>query len=474
MTSTLDTTPALVSDRRLTVISVVLLLGTITTILDTTIVNVALDHLHIVFHASVASTQWISSGYLLALAGVIPLSGWATERFGAKRVWTFAVAAFLLGSVLCGLSWNLPSLIGFRVLQGIGGGLVLPLTVTILTQTAGPARLSRAISTIAIPGQLAPILGPVIGGALVSSVSWRWLFFVNVPLCLAALILAPRLLPAGEPKAGHPFDLIGFLLLTPGLVGLAWGISAAGRDGGFASVSAWLPTIAGAGLVAGFALWSVRSRGIPLVDVRPFARRSFGLSSVITFLAGFSSYAIMFLLPLFYQQLRGDSTLQTGLLLIPQGLGTITFMLLNRRIAGRIPTKWIVASGALLTLLGALPFAFAGATGHDVLLLVAQFVIGFGTGAIVMTIMTLAFSGLARAEIPRAGAAFSVVQRVGAPFGVTVVAVLLEGAIGRAGAGSQALAGAFGQTFWWVLAFGVVPLVLSLLLPRDPKPAATS
>ncbi|BDZ48994.1 MFS transporter [Frondihabitans sucicola] len=400
MTSTLETTPALVSDRRLTVISVVLLLGTITTILDTTIVNVALDHLHVVFHASVASTQWISSGYLLALAGVIPLSGWATERFGAKAVWTTAVGAFLLGSVLCGLSWNLPSLIGFRVLQGIGGGLVLPLTVTILTQTAGPARLGRAIGTIAIPGQLAPILGPVIGGALVSSVSWRWLFFVNVPLCLAALILAPRLLPAGEPKRGHPFDAIGFVLLTPGLVALAWGISAAGRDGGFSAVGSWLPTIAGAVLVAAFAVWSLRSKGIPLLDVRPFARRSFGLSSVITFVGGFSSYAVMFLLPLFYQQLRGDSTLQTGLLLIPQGLGTVTFMLLNRTIAGRVPTKWIVATGSLLIMLGAVPFAVVGASGHDVLLLASQYVIGFGSGAILMTIMTLAFSGLGRSEIP--------------------------------------------------------------------------
>jgi EmrB/QacA subfamily drug resistance transporter len=473
MTTTLDSTPALVSDRRLTLISVVLLLGTITSILDTTIVNIALDHLHVVFHASVASTQWISSGYLLALAGVIPLSGWATERFGAKRVWTTAVALFLVGSVLCGLSWNLPSLIGFRVLQGVGGGLVLPLTVTILTQSAGPARLSKAISTIAISGQLAPILGPVIGGALISSVSWRWLFFVNVPLCLAALILAPRFLPQGEPKRGHPFDVVGFLLLTPGLVALAWGISAAGRDGGFSRVESWLPTVAGAVFVLVFAVWSLRSTGTPLVDVRPFARPSFGLSSVITFVGGFSSYAIMFLLPLVYQELRGDTTFQTGLLLIPQGLGTVTFMLLNKRITRVVPTKWIVASGALLTMLGALPFAFVGATGYDVLLLAAQYVIGFGAGAILLTIMTLAFSGLSRAEIPRAGAAFSVVQRVGAPFGVTVVAVLLEGAIARGGAGSSALAGAFGMTFWCVVGFGIVPLALAMFLPRTPQaPAA--
>ncbi|AMM19002.1 hypothetical protein AX769_01155 [Frondihabitans sp. PAMC 28766] len=473
--SAVDTSSALVSDRRLTITSVVLLLGAITSILDTTIVNVALDHLHVVFHASVASTQWISSGYLLALAGVIPITGWASEHFGARRVWTAAVAVFLLGSVLCGLSWNLPSLIGFRVLQGVGGGMVLPVTITILTRAAGPARLSKAIAAIGIPAQLGPILGPVIGGALVSSVSWRWLFFVNVPLCVAALVLAPRLLPTADglsraERAAHPFDLVGFVLLTPGLVGLAYGISRAGGDGGFTAFDTWGPMAAGVGLVLGFVVYSLRvRRRAPLVDVRPFRRRSFGLAGVITFVGGFSTYSAMFLLPLFYQQIRGDSTFATGLLLIPQGLGTVTYFVLNGRLKGRIEPKWIVVTGGILTMLGLVPFTMASASGHDVLQLVGQYVLGLGSGAVLMTIMTLAFADLTHAEIPRAGTAFSIVQRVGAPFGVTVIAVLLEGAVSRAGSSPAAAAAAFGQTFWWVLAFGLVPLVLGFLLPRTRR-----
>lgn len=456
---------ALPSDRRLNLLSVVLLLGAMTSILDTTIVNVALEHLRVVFHATVANTQWISSGYLLALAGIIPLTGWAAERFGARRVWMTAVAVFLVGSVLCGVSWNLESLIAFRVLQGIGGGMILPVTITILTRAAGPARLSRAISAIAIPAQLAPILGPVIGGALIGSVSWRWLFFVNVPLCVAALVLAPRFLPHDERKPGLRFDLVGFVILTPGLVALAFGISEAGRSGGFSEVEAWLPTLGGAVLLALFAVYSLRTKHAPLVDVRPFGRRSFGLASMITLVGGFSTFAVMFLLPLFYQQIRGDSPFTTGLLLIPQGLGTISFVLLNKRLSAVVPTRFIVLAGGAITMLGILPFTMAATSGNDVLMLFGQFLVGVGGGAMLLTIMTLAFADLSRSEIPRAGAAFSVVQRVGAPFGVTVVAMLLESALSHSAPTAAAAAGAFGQTFWWVFAFGAVPLVLAVFLP---------
>ena len=461
----MTTPPAgLVSDRRLTLMSVVLLLGAATTILDTTIVNVALDHLRSVFDASVADMQWVSSGYLLALAGVIPLTGWAAERFGARRVWTTAVGAFLLGSALCGLAWDLPSLIGFRALQGLGGGMVLPLTMSMLTQAAGPDRIGRAMAAIVIPAQLAPILGPVIGGAIVDNTSWRWLFFVNVPICLVALALAPRHLPAARGSRAARLDLPGFLLLTPGLVALAYGISEAGADGGFGAVRSWLPIALGAVLIAAFAGWSLRTTRTPLVDVRPFARRSFGLASGITFVSGFSMYAAMFLLPLFYQQVRGQSAAMTGLLLIPQGVGTIIAVLLLRRLT--VDSRFLVLGGLLLGALGLVPFAVAGATGGTVLLLAGQFVQGLGTGAAMLPIMTLAMASLARAEVPRASAAFSVVQRVGAPFGVTVIAVLLQSATGSSG-----LSDGFSTAFWWTIGLSAAPFLLALLLPAARRAA---
>ena len=462
-----DIAPETITDRRLNALSIVLLLGAVTSILDTTIVNVALHPLSEIFHASVAATQWVSSGYLLALAGVIPLTGWAVERFGARTVWMTAIAVFLLGSVLCGVAWNLPSLIGFRVLQGIGGGMILPVTLTILTQAAGPSRLSKAMAAIMLPAQLAPILGPVIGGLIITSINWNWLFFVNVPLCIVALALAPKFLPSDVRHPGHPLDWRGFLLITPGLIALAYGISNAAQ--GFDALDAWLPIAVGAVLIVGFVWYALRARRSPLVDVRVFAQRSFGLASVITFVSGFSSFASMFLLPVFYQELRGDSALTTGLLLIPQGLGTIAFLGVQGRLK-QLDPRILVAGGVALTMIGLLPFVFSGSSGNDVLLLVGQFVRGFGIGASMLPIMTLAFAGLARAEVPRASAAFNIVQRVGAPFGVTVVAVILQ-ALAARGSGAAHVTAAFQTTFWWVIAFSLVPLALAFLL-RKPAPAA--
>jgi EmrB/QacA subfamily drug resistance transporter len=474
---TITTPSELISDRRLSILSIVLLLGAMTSILDTTIVNVALDQFHTIFRASVADTQWVSSGYLLALAGVIPLTGWAVERFGARTIWMSAVALFLLGSILCGFAWDLPSLIGFRVLQGIGGGMILPVTMTILTQAAGPARLGKAMATIALPAQLAPILGPIIGGALIDSVGWNWLFFVNVPLCIVALVFAPRFLPADERDRAHRLDIRGFLLLTPAMIALAYGISESGSSEAFAALSSWLPLTIGALLMVCFAIYSLRTRRTPLVDVRVFGRRSFGLASVIVFVGGFSNFAAVYLLPQFYQIVRGESPFTTGLLLIPQGLGTIAFILLQRRIGSSIDVRIVVATGIVLSVIGLLPFTMIGATGGEPLLLLGQFVRGFGVGASTLPIMTIAFASLNRSEIPRASSAFSIVQRVGSPFGVTVVAVILQALLtattataGGAGAGvASPVTGAFAATFWWVILFSAVPLVLAFLLPSLKK-----
>ena len=465
------TPPAPVSARRLNLISLVLVLGVITTILDTTIVNIALDNLHTVFHATVADTQWVVTGYLLAYVAVIPVSGWASERFGTRRVWMTAVALFMLGSLLCGLAWDLPSLVGFRVLQGIGGGMVLPVTITILTRAAGRERIGRAIATIGLVGQLGPILGPILGGTIIENVGWHWLFFVNIPICLAALALAPFFLPSGDRQHTQALDLLGFVLLTPGVVALAYGLSQAAGADGFAATTVWLPMAVGVALLVAFTVRSLRASRPALIDVRVFARRSFGIGSVITFVSGFSVYAIMFLMPLFYQQVRGDSVMATGFLLIPQGVGTMCFVLVNRYLAGRVDTRLVIAGGVLLTMVGTLPFVLAGTEGGDVLLLAGQFLQGFGMAAVSLPVMTLAFASLSHAETPRGSAAFNVVKQVGAPFGVTVIAVVLQNNLVGAGTAAQALDG-FTATFWWVFALSAIPLLLAFLIPATPRRVA--
>src|SRR3954464_1635355 len=187
-------------------IAIVVILGAIMSVLDTTIVNVALQTLSKDLHTSLDGIQWVVTGYLLALAAVIPVSGWAAARFGARRMYIISIILFTLGSLLSGLAWSAGTLIGARVLQGLGGGMIMPIGQMILVRAAGPRNMARVMSAIGIPIILAPVFGPTIGGLLVEHVGWQWIFFVNLPIGVAAVFAALRLLPAeaGSPAAARP------------------------------------------------------------------------------------------------------------------------------------------------------------------------------------------------------------------------------------------------------------------------------
>src|SRR5437867_12281278 len=198
---------ALGLEREILVLGAVVVLGTVPTILDATIVNVAIPTLGRDYHTSISTIQWVMTGYMLAFASVIPLSGWATERYGAKRVWLVSLLLFMLGSALAGAAWSVGALIGFRILQGLGAGMILPIGQTILAQAAGPQRMGRVMSVIGVPMLLAPVVGPVLGGVIIDAASWRWIFFINMPVGAAALIAAQRLLPDARPQLGQRLDL---------------------------------------------------------------------------------------------------------------------------------------------------------------------------------------------------------------------------------------------------------------------------
>src|SRR3954453_11864504 len=217
-------------------IALVVVVGAIMSILDATIVNVALQTLRQDLGVSLTTIQWVSTAYLLALAAVIPLTGWMAERFGPRQVWMAAVAAFVVTSLLCGAAWSAGSLIAFRVLQGLAGGIIMPVGMITLVQAAGPKQMGRVMSVVGVPMLLGPVVGPVLGGLLVSSLSWRWIFYVNVPVGAIGLVLAYRLLPAGRAagraseagQATPPLDRVGLLLLSPGIAAIVFGL----REGG--------------------------------------------------------------------------------------------------------------------------------------------------------------------------------------------------------------------------------------------------
>jgi EmrB/QacA subfamily drug resistance transporter len=478
-------------DREMLVLGAVVVLGMLLAILDATIVNVAVPTLGDEFKTSISTIQWVMTGYLLAFASVIPLSGWASERFGARRVWIGSLLLFLAGSTLAGTAWSIDSLIAFRVVQGFGAGLIMPVGQTILARAAGPQRIGRVMSVIGIPMLLGPIFGPVIGGAIVDQVSWRWIFFVNVPVGLAALLLAWRLLPAQPTRDGGKLDALGLALLSPGLALFVYGMSEAGATGDFGSGRALGGIVLGLALVAAFVGHASRRGRQALVDVTLFARRGFAAAAGATLFIGIALFGALILLPLYYQLVRGESPLTTGLLLMPQGLAAAVAMPIAGRLTDEVGARVVIPAGIGLALVGLAAFTQVGADTSYALLAAALFVIGLGLGSTIMPSMAVAYQAVPREAVAQATSSINVIQRIAGSVGTALLAVVLQRAIASSlpgadgGIGSlaalsaderarvaPALADAFGTTFW--VAFGLVAaaVVPALLLPRTRRTAA--
>jgi EmrB/QacA subfamily drug resistance transporter len=486
-----------VLDRRVWLTASVVVLGAFMTILDTTIVNVAIDRLTLEFNTDLATIQWISTGYLLALATVIPLTGWAADRFGTKRLYMISIALFVLGSALSGAAWSAESLIAFRVIQGLGGGMVMPAGMTILTRAAGPHRIGRIMSVVGVPMLLAPTVGPILGGWLVDDISWRWIFYVNVPIGAVALAMAARILPRDVPAPHERLDAVGVLLLSPGLAAFVYGLSESASTGGVGSAAVLVPCLAGLALVAAFVVHSLRTPHA-LIDLRLFRNRTVSASALTTLLFGSAFFGTMLLLPLYFQTVREEDALSAGLLMAPQGLGAMVTMPVAGRLTDRTGAGRIVLVGLALTLAGTLVLTQVTATTSYWMLSVALFVRGLGMGATMMPAMSSAFQTLTRAAVARASTALNIVQRIGGSIGIALLAVVLQQQItsrvpaaGGAGLGAAQnvppearaalaphVAAAFGHTFWWAFALTALAFIPALRLPRHlparPPEAAQS
>ena len=450
--------------REVWIVSGVAMLGAVMSILDTTIVNVALATLGRDLHSSLANIQWVITGYMLSLAAVIPVTGWASRRFGAKRVFLISLTLFTLGSLLCGLSSTDTELILFRVLQGMGGGMIMPLAQMIMANAAGPQRMGRVMGLVAVPMMLAPTLGPLLGGTIIQTLDWHWIFYVNIVVGAIAIPLAVKLLPKTTGEKSDRLDVTGLALMSIGLVAITYGLAEAGTYSSFANPHVWGPIVGGVVLVAAFARHALRVRH-PLLDLRLYRRWHFTAASIVMFALGAAVFGAMILMPLYWQELRGYSVIETGLLTGPQGIGMAVAMPFAAKLTERYGGGPVALVGVLVTVIATVPFGLIGAHTSVAELCVVMVVRGGGMGLSFMPAMTAAFAALDRSEISHATPQLNVLNRIGGSIGTTVLAVVLADAERH----THTLAGmahAYGTAFWWSVAIAAAALIPCVVLMR--------
>lgn len=447
---------------------IAVIFGGAAAILDSTIVTIALDTLGRDLHSSPATVQWVVTAYLLALSAAIPLSGWAQHNFGGKRAWMGTLTVFVVFSAACALAWSDTSLIAFRALQGFGAGMIFPLMQTLAMQAIGNGSkklLATTVAAVSVPLALGPILGPVIGGIILNTASWRWIFLINVPLVGAGLLLAWRLIAPDAPERGsrpaERVDVLGLALLAPALVGIVLALSNVASDGGASGAEVIVPLACGAVLLGAFVLWALHRGHGAAVDISLLKLRSLASSSAVLCTAGAAMYAGMFLLPLYWQQVQGTSVLTAALFLVPQGVGALLARVLAGKIATTLGARLLAIGAFIVAALGTVPFAFADAHTSPSLLGAVLFVRGLGIGAVVMAPMMVAYTDVDTEQMPHATMLTRITQQVGASLGVAVVAVVLQSAV------AGGLTDGFQSSFWWLVGITLVAIVPALTFGRE-------
>jgi EmrB/QacA subfamily drug resistance transporter len=489
----------------------VVVLGAIMSILDITVVNVALPTFQQEFsdggkEIAYSHVAWAVTAYTLSLATVIPMTGWAADRFGTKRLYLIAIFLFTAGSALCATATDINMLIGFRVLQGLGGGMLMPLGMTIMTRAAGPHRMGRVMAILGVPMLLGPILGPIIGGWLIEIASWHWIFLINLPLGIIAIVYAWSVLEKDAPQPSESFDFLGMALLSPGLALFLFGVSSLPeKEGDFTEPRVWVSMLVGVLLMAAFVRHSFKPEH-PLLDLRLFRNRNLTVAVITMFMFAAAFFGGLLLVPTYFQQVRGESTLSAGLLVAPQGLGAMCTMPIAGRLVDKIPIGRIVPVGLTLIVIGMFGFTQISETTPYPVIIGMLVVMGFGMGSTMMPLFTSAMKTLKAHEVARGSTLLNITQQVSSSVGIALISVVLTSHLndsavvpgtshvpggplretdvailantqpdlfGRLGIGSEYVArgiveagSAFAHTYWVAWALVALTLIPASQLPR--------
>jgi EmrB/QacA subfamily drug resistance transporter len=398
-------------------------------IMDTTVVNVAVPTISRQFHEGNSAVQWIATGYLLSLALWMPASGWIADRFGAKRVLVGAIALFTLGSALCAVAPSLATLVVARVIQGVGGGMLQPVGMAMVFRAFPPAQRARASQILIVPTAVAPALGPIVGGALVQHASWRWAFLINLPIGVVALIFGALFL-RNEPHASPGrFDVAGFVLAGSGLPLLLFAISQ-GPSEGWGSATIILCAALGIVLLTALVFVELAVRD-PLLDLRLLHNRLFRDCTVVGVVAFGGFLGTLFVLPLFLQEATGRSAMTSGLTTFPEALGVLALTQVAGRLYPSVGPRRLMAGGLLMMSAVIALLSLLEASTSLWLIRLAMFGIGGGLAFVIISQQAAAFATVSPEDTGRGSAISAAVTQTSAAAGVALLVTVLTAKAGR-------------------------------------------
>ena len=414
------------------IVGIVFVFGLFMDLLDMTITNVALPTLATDFDAGTTTIEWVVTGYLLSLAVFIPVSGWAGDRFGTKRIFLVALALFTTSSFLCGIAWNIESLIAFRALQGVGGGMVTPVGTAMLFRAFPPAERAQAGALLTIPTVVAPASGPVLGGYLVEFHSWHWIFWINVPIGILGLLFAGLYLREEKQEDAGRFDAPGFVLSAAGLASLLYALAEAGSQG-FESTRVLLFGFAGIALLVSFATVELRSPQ-PMIDVRLLSNKLFRATNTVQLFGFAGLMGALFLLPLLLQSEMGLSPFQSGLTTFPQAIGVVLMAQVAGRLYGSVGPRRLMMAGTFGVMLATLCFLAVGLETSQWWIRLIMLFRGMSFALMLVSLQTATYATIRPQDTGRASAIYNAGRQVAASFGVALLATVLSNRMSHHGA----------------------------------------
>jgi EmrB/QacA subfamily drug resistance transporter len=458
-------------------VGLVFVLGMFMDLLDSTIVNVALPTLSRTFHAPPTTVEWVVTGYLLALGVSIPVSGWAGDRFGTKRVFMFALTLFTIGSALAAEAWSIESLIAFRVLQGVGGGMLTPVGTAMLFRAFPPAERAKAAVILNIPIVLAPASGPILGGYLTQYYSWPWIFRINIPVGIIGLIVAGLLLKEHKEERPGRLDVPGLVLSTAAMASLLYALAEAGARG-FGDSRVMLFGLVGLAALTAFAAVELRTKE-PMIDLRLLGDRMFRTANGVQMVAFAAFAGALFLVPMLLQLEMGLSPFQSGLTTFPMALGVMSMSQFSGRIYGRVGPRRMMVTGLIGASFSTLLLMTVDLETSQWWIRLFMFVRGLSFALLLVPLQAATFATIRTEDMGRASSIYSSARQVAMSFGVALMATVLSSRLAHYGAtlGDPATAQrslqAFHDGFIAATVLALVGAAAALLFIRDKDAAST-